>query len=33
VSTARGMIDRRDRMVREVDKLTAKKGAAATIIQ
>jgi len=28
----RGMIDRRDRMVREVDKLTAKKGAAATII-
>jgi hypothetical protein len=29
----RGMIDRRDRMVREVDKLTAKKGAAATIIQ
>jgi hypothetical protein len=29
----RGMIDRRDRMVREVDKLTAKKGAAATIIR
>jgi len=28
----RAMIDRRDRMVREVDKLTAKKGAAATII-
>ena len=29
----RGMIDRRDRMAREVDKLAAKKGAAATIIQ
>ena len=29
----RAMIDRRDRMVREVDKLTAKKGAAATIIR
>jgi phosphoinositide 3-/4-kinase-like protein len=29
----RGMIARRDRMAREVDKLTAKKGAAATIIQ
>jgi len=28
----RAMIDRRDRMVREVDKLTAKKGAAATIV-
>jgi hypothetical protein len=29
----RGMIDRRDRMAREVDRLTAKKGAAATIIR
>jgi hypothetical protein len=28
----RGMIERRDRMVREVDKLTAKKGAAAVVI-
>jgi len=28
----RAMIDRRDRMAREVDRLTARKGAAATII-